>query len=131
MPVVQQPTGSYGYVAKDNVTQFSLSKNLALLAHSNSEFYTLDVGESFRVGFEKGLRTYEVIEVTYYQRIGHRFISLRDKVEYTEREIFERYYRGSGFITLQTCFTRYGNRYWGVVFIRAVPLRTGVYYKFE
>ena len=135
LPVVQQPSGSPGYVSsyEGQVTQFSMAAqygNVGLLAHNHlagRSFSGLAVGQEVRLVYGDGKVEYFVIaEVLRYQAMQPTspYSSFRnlDKDEVLSAEqMFKRVYRGDRHVTFQTCIEANGDLSWGRLFVVAVP----------
>ena len=135
MPVVQQPSGSPGYVSRNDseITQFSMAAqygNVGLLAHNHlagKYFSELAVGQEVRLVYGNGKVEYFIVaEVLRYQALQPNspwssFRNLgRDEVLSAE-EMFKRVYFGDHHVTFQTCIEKNGDLSWGRLFIVAVP----------
>jgi hypothetical protein len=135
LPVVQQPSGSPGYVSNTDgqLTQFSMAAqfgNLGLLAHNHlagKSFSQLVVGQEVRLVYGNGRVEYFVItEILQYQALQPTSMrsSFRDLVSdetITANQLFERVYTGKHHVTFQTCIEANGNLSWGRLFIVAMP----------
>jgi hypothetical protein len=135
LPVVQQPSGSPGYVSnyEGQLTQFSMAAqfgNLGLLAHNRlagKSFSELGVGQEVRLIYGNGRVEYFVItEILQYQALDPTSMrsAFRDLVTdetITANQLFERVYTGKRHVTFQTCIEANGNLSWGRLFIVATP----------
>ena len=120
-PVVPQ-NGNYSYVAGgDNITQFELADNQALLAHNfltGKYFHDIELGDTIVTITDKGVnRRYVVNNIDIYKREGNWFYSGEEI--YSHIEIFEMYYTNTAYLTLQTCVAKGTDYYWGVMFVEA------------
>jgi len=135
LPVVQQPSGSPGYVSNNDgqLTQFSMAAqfgNLGLLAHNHlagKSFSQLAVGQEVRLIYENGRVEYFVIsEILQYQALQpnsmrSEFRDLAIDETITANQLFERVYTGKHHVTFQTCIEANGNLSWGRLFVVATP----------
>ena len=135
LPVVQQPSGSPGYVSNydGQVTQFSMASqfgNLGLLAHNHlagKSFSQLAVGQEVKMIYGNGRVEYFVItEILQYQalqpnNVRSPFRDLATDETITANQLFERVYTGEHHLTFQTCIEANGNLSWGRLFIVAEP----------
>jgi len=135
LPVVQQPSGSPGYVSSDDgqVTQFSMAAqygNVGLLAHNHlagKSFSGLAVGQEVRLVYGDGKVEYFVIaEVLRYQAMQptspySSFRNLEKDEMLSAEQMFRRVYLGDRHITFQTCIEANGDLSWGRLFVVAVP----------
>ncbi|MGZ9222447.1 MAG: hypothetical protein ACXW4Q_10090 [Anaerolineales bacterium] len=135
LPVVQQPSGSPGYVSNydGQLTQFAMAAqfgNLGLLAHNHlagKSFSQLAVGQEVRLVYGNGRVEYFVItEILQYQALQPTSMlsAFRDLVTdktITANQLFERVYKGKHHVTFQTCIEANGNLSWGRLFIVATP----------
>jgi hypothetical protein len=134
-PVIQQPTGSPGYVSgyDGQVTQFSMAArygNVGLLAHNHlagKSFSGLAVGQEVRLVYGDGHVEYFVItEVLRYQAMQptslySSFRNLDNEELLTAEQMFKSVYMGDRHITFQTCIEANGNLSWGRLFVVAIP----------
>lgn len=136
LPVVQQPSGSPGYVSTVNgqATQFSMAAqfgNIGLLAHntlSGRYFSGLAVGQEVRLIYGGGeVETFVITEILQYQALQPNstqsdFVDLADGEKISAGKVFERVYTGKRHVTFQTCIAAEGNLSWGRLFVIAAPL---------
>lgn len=134
--VVQQPADNAAYVSTEleTVTQFrSAEKNgiTGLLAHnflSGKQFYDLIPGQEVRVIYGDGsFRSYEISQSYRFQKLTPSslqsdFIDLSSGEQVSTSQVFNRFYKGNGHLTLQTCLEARGLSNWGLTFIVATPL---------
>lgn len=142
LPVVQQPSGSPGYVSNydGQLTQFSMAAqfgNLGLLAHNHlagKSFSQLAVGQEVRLIYGNGRVEYFVItEILQYQALQPNsmrsaFRDLATDETITANQLFERVYTGERHVTFQTCIEANGNLSWGRSFIVATPKTQSPYF---
>lgn len=135
LPVVQQPSGSPGYVSNydGQLTQFSMASqfgNLGLLAHNHlagKSFSQLAVGQEVRLVYGNGKVEYFVItEILGYQAlqpnsVQSAFRDLATDETITAEQLFRRVYTGDRHVTFQTCIEANGDLSWGRLFIVATP----------
>ena len=135
LPVVQQPSGSPGYVSnyEGQLTQFSMASqfgNLGLLAHNHlagKSFSQLSVGQEVRMIYGNGRVEYFVItEILQYQalqpnNVRSPFRDLATDETITAEQLFKRVYTGDRHVTFQTCIEQNGDLSWGRLFIVATP----------
>ena len=135
LPVVQQPSGSPGYVSNydGQLTQFSMASqfgNLGLLAHNHlagKSFSQLAVGQEVRMIYGNGRVEYFVItEILQYQAmqptsVRSAFRDLATDETITANQLFKRVYTGKHHVTFQTCIEANGILSWGRLFIVATP----------
>ena len=135
LPVVQQPSGSPGYVSNRNgeVTQFSLASqfgNVGLLAHnylSGQSFSHLTVGQEIRLVYGgRRVEYFIVSEILRFQALRPNdprstFRDLETGEIWTADQLFRQVYGGSRHVTLQTCIEANGDLSWGRLFVIAVP----------
>jgi len=134
-PIVQQPSGSPGYVSSRDrqVTQFSMAAEygiVGLLAHNylaGRSFSELAVGQEVRLVYgDGGVEDFVVTEVLHYQALQpysplSSFRNLDDDETLSAEQMFRRVYLGDRHVTFQTCIEENGNLSWGRLFIIAVP----------
>lgn len=142
LPVIQQPSGSPGYVSNydGQLTQFSMAAqfgNLGLLAHNHlagKSFSQLAVGQEVRLIYGNGRVEYFVItEILQYQALQPNsmrstFRDLATNETITANQLFERVYTGERHVTFQTCIEANGNLSWGRSFIVATPKTQSPYF---
>ena len=134
-PIVQQPTGSPGYVSTTDgvVTQFGMASqygNIGLLAHNHLSgrfFSQLTVGQEVRLVYGDGSTEIFVIsEILQYQALQptspySSFRNLSKDETLSAEQMFKRVYFGDRHVTFQTCINANGNSSWGRLFVIAVP----------
>lgn len=134
--VIQQPTGQAGFVSAINgiVTQFRLAEqfgNIGLLAHnfaSGSLFPKLEKGSVVKVVYGDGsIKDFSITAIRKYQAVSpnsptSNFIDLETGEKLTAAGLFEREYKGSFHVVLQTCIAFENEASWGRLFITAEPL---------
>jgi hypothetical protein len=135
LPVVQQPSGSPGYVSSydGQVTQFSMAAqygNVGLLAHNHlagKSCSGLAPGQEVRLVYGDGKVAYFIItEVLRYQALQptspySSFRNLEKDEVLSAEQMFRRVYLGDRHVTFQTCIEANGNLSWGRLFVVAVP----------
>jgi hypothetical protein len=134
--VLQQPFRDVAYVSNENgtATQFrspALYGVVGLLAHnflSGRDFLSLLPGDEIRLVYGDGnFQRYRVIASADFERLTRSdvhsdFRDLQTQAILTSREIFDRFYRGNNYLTLQTCLEGEGYSDWGVRMVSAVPI---------
>lgn len=134
-PVVQQPSGSPGYVSTspNTVTQFKMASemgNIGLLAHNylaGADFSKLKKNDTIVLVFGSGYtQSFVVEEVLAYQAISplspySNFKDLVTQETVSAQQLFNKVYRGDFHLTLQTCIEKDGELSWGRLFIIAKP----------
>lgn len=135
LPVVQQPSGSAGYVSGTDgtATQFGMASqfgNIGILAHNNLSgkfFSQLAVGQEIRLVYGDGRVEYFVVkEVLKFQALQptspySSFKNLDKDETLTAEQMFKRAYTGDRHVTFQTCIAANGQSSWGRLFVIAVP----------
>jgi hypothetical protein len=135
LPVVQQPSGNFGYVSNNDeqITQFSMASqygNVGLLAHnylSGKIFSQLVVGQEVRLVYGDGKVEYFIVkEVLQYQASqpnsqSSSFRDIKDNTVLTVEQMFKRVYMGDRHVTFQTCIYAEGISSWGRLFVIAIP----------
>lgn len=135
LPVVQQPSGSPGYVSSYDglVTQFGMAAQygtIGLLAHNHlagRSFSGLAVGQEVRLVYGDGrVERFVISEVLEYQALQPTspYSSFRDLASdevLSAQQMFQQVYQGERHITFQTCIDAEGNPSWGRLFVIAVP----------
>jgi len=136
LPVVQQPSGSTGFVSgkPETVTQFQLAARynvLGFLAHnhlSGKEFFRMI--EGLQVVVVKGdgsFDRYRITAIDEYQKVTpgsnwSHYIDLETGERLTTYQVFGQYYQGDHHLIFQTCLARDGIETWGLRFIVAEPI---------
>ena len=134
-PVIQQPTGSAGYVSSvdGEITQFGMASqfgNVGLLAHNNLSgrfFSQLAIGQEVRLVYGNGkIETFVITEILQYQAIQptspySSFRDLSSDEMLTAEQMFKRAYMGDRHVTFQTCIAGPGSLSWGRLFVIATP----------
>jgi hypothetical protein len=134
--VIQQPFQDEAFVSNETgtATQFrtpALFGVVGLLAHnylSGRHFLSLLPGHEIRLVYGDGnYRRYRVTGSTDFERLTRSdvlsdFRDLRTQAILTSRELFNRFYRGDNYLTLQTCLEGDGYSNWGVRMVSAVPM---------
>ncbi|MEM5773450.1 MAG: hypothetical protein AAGU05_00505 [Anaerolineaceae bacterium] len=132
-PVVQQPSGSAGFVstADDVVTQFSTPSQfgtLGILAHNylaGISFFDLAVDQDVYVVYGDGSTDHYVIrDIRRFQALQPTsvysdFVDLDTHVSYSSTDVFYEVYGNSGMLVFQTCIENEGNSSWGRLFVIA------------
>ncbi len=97
---------------------------------SNSEILSLKEGDEIKVALDnESVMIYKVYTIDEYKRIQSRpldvFVDLKDNKQYSERLIFDMYYKlfSHTDLVLQTCIEKDGNKIWGVRFVVALPIK--------
>ena len=135
LPVVQQPSGSAGYVSNNDgeITQFRMATqfgNIGLLAHnhlSGKSFSQLTVGQEIRLVYGDGHVEYFIVtEVLRYQALQptspySSFKNLDKEETLSAEDMFKRVYFGDRHVTFQTCIEKDGELSWGRLFVIAIP----------
>jgi len=134
--VLQQPYQNNAYVSNEEgtATQFRLATRygvVGLLAHnylSGRYFLSLSPGHEVLVVFGDGhYSRYRVSDITDFERltindVHSNFRDLSTQSVITSVELFNRFYRGDNYLTLQTCLEGEGYTSWGVRMVSAVPV---------
>jgi hypothetical protein len=134
--VVQQPFQDAAFVSneKGTATQFqspALFGVVGLLAHnylSGRHFLYLSPGHEIRLVYGDGTyRRYQVVEFVDFERLTRSdvrsdFRDLKTQSILTNRQVFDRFYRGENKLTLQTCLEGDGYSNWGIRMVSAVPM---------
>ena len=131
--VVQQPSGSAGYVSTDSdvVTQFSTAAKfgtVGILAHNflaGISFFDLTPDEDVYVVYGDGSTAHYVIkDIRRFQALQPNspyssFVDLDTNVSYSSTNVFYEVYGNSGNLVLQTCIAADGIDSWGRLFVIA------------
>lgn len=131
--VVQQPSGSAGYVSAqaDVVTQFSTAAQfgtVGILAHNflaGISFFDLSAGEDVYVVYGDGSTAHYVItDIRQFQALQpnspySKFIDLETNTTYSSTDVFYEVYGNGGNLVLQTCIAANGIDSWGRLFVIA------------
>lgn len=131
--VVQQPSGSAGYVSTDAdvVTQFSTAAKfgtVGILAHNflaGISFFDLTPDEDVYVVYGDGSTAHYVIkDIRRFQALQPNspyssFVDLDTNVSYSSTDVFYEVYGNSGNLVLQTCIAADGINSWGRLFVIA------------
>jgi hypothetical protein len=132
--VVQQPSGSAGYVStrKNTLTQFGMASSYGsygILAHNylaGAYFSKLSSGSTITVTFSDGsTQNFTVSSVQSYQALNPTsmysdFADVNDSsTTISSTDLFMRTFGQSGALVLQTCISKNGNSSWGRMFVIA------------
>jgi hypothetical protein len=134
--VLQQPPQDVAYVSDEfgTATQFqspAFYGVVGLLAHnylSGRHFLSLTPGLEIRLVYGDGAyRRYRVVGFADFERLTRfdvrsDFRDLHTQTILTSRELFDRFYRGENFLTLQTCLEGEGISNWGIRMVSAMPI---------
>jgi hypothetical protein len=134
--IVQQPQGDSAFISGEDgtATQFQDAAAFGvtgLLAHnflSGRKFFNLNAGQTLSIIYGDGHRqTYRISAIDDYQRLSandlhSNFRELKSGLESSADEVFNKYYKGTPHVILQTCIEKGGEWTWGVRFIRAEPI---------
>jgi hypothetical protein len=134
--VLQQPPEDVAFVSNENgtATQFQSSAHfgvVGLLAHnylSGRHFLSIAPGHEIRLVYGDGsYRRYQVVGLADFERLTRfdvlsDFRDLQTQAILTSREVFDRFYRGNNYLTLQTCLEGDGDLNWGIRMVSAVPI---------
>jgi hypothetical protein len=134
--VIQQPQDDVAYVSNEfgTATQFqspAFYGVVGLLAHnylSGRHFLNLTPGLEIRLVYGDGAyRRYRVVGFADFERLTRfdvrsDFRDLHTQAILTSREMFDRFYRGENFLTLQTCLEGEGISNWGIRMVSAMPI---------
>ncbi len=132
-PVVQQPSGSAGFVStEDNVvTQFSTASQfgtVGILAHNflaGVSFFNLSVDQDVYVVYGDGSTDHYVISgIRRFQALQPNsaysdFVDLDTNISYSSTDVFYEVYSNSGMLVFQTCIANEGSSSWGRLFVIA------------
>ncbi|TAK13395.1 MAG: sortase [Anaerolineae bacterium] len=130
-PVIQN--GDSAPSAADTVGQYAAAArrgSIGLLAHNHSagrSFFVFSIGDLITLTFDDGsTQSYEVTAIHIYQAtdpddFSQPFLDDRGK-ELKAKEVFNREY-SPGTLTFQTCIAKDGHSSWGLLFIRAEPVK--------
>jgi hypothetical protein len=133
-PVIQQPSGSAGFVSTkvDTFTQFGMASSygsLGVLAHNylaGKYFGYLYSGSVIKVTFTDGsTKNYTVSIVKQYQALSpesaySQFLDLNNSGQIlSSTDLFLNTFGKNGALVLQTCIDKNGNSSWGRLFIIA------------
>jgi hypothetical protein len=136
LKVVQQPPQDAAFVSneKGTATQFqspAFYGAVGLLAHnylSGRYFLYLSPGHEIRLVYGNGTyRRYQVVEYVDFERLTRSdvrsdFRELKTQSIFTNRQVFDRFYRGENKLTMQTCLEGDGYSNWGIRMVSAVPM---------
>jgi hypothetical protein len=134
--VIQQPHEDVAYVSDEfgTATQFqspAFYGVVGLLAHnylSGRHFLSLTPGLEIRLVYGDGAyRRYRVVGLADFERLTRfdvrsDFRDLHTQTILTSRDMFDRFYRGENFLTLQTCLEGEGISNWGIRMVSAIPI---------
>jgi hypothetical protein len=136
-PIVSQPEQKPAWISgKDGVvTSFSLAGeagSTGLLAHyerAGKAFYNLKLEQLIQLIYGDGeIKTYRVSEIRFYRALSpsdplSNFATLDPPgQELTQEELFDKIYKVSGRLVLQTCLEGKGINTWGRMFVIAEPV---------
>lgn len=134
LPVVQQPSGSSGYVstASDTLTQFGMASqygSIGILAHNylaGKYFSSLSTGTVITLTFSDGsTKSYTVSDIKIYQALSpesmySNFVDVNNPSNVlSSSQMFLSTFGLNGALVLQTCVTKNGNSSWGRLFVIA------------
>lgn len=137
-PVVQQPSGSAGYVSTANnvITQFGMASQFGttgLLAHNflaGQFFSEVKQGDEIVLVYGDGhTQSFIVTATLKYQALDpfnpySDFKDLSTQSTLTANDLFSKVYGNPNRVVLQTCIDANGNSSWGRLFVIAEPAAT-------
>lgn len=121
-PSAANAVGQYAYAARRG--------SIGLLAHNysaGSSFFALGIDDLITLTFDDGsTQSYKVTAIRIYQAtdpddFSQPFVDDRGK-QLKPKEVFGREY-SPGTLTFQTCIAKDGHTSWGLLFIRAEPVK--------
>ena len=137
LPILQQPAGDMNYITPFDgaLTQYAppLENNvISLLAHNflaGRGFFHLETGSVVTIVYGDGrLANYQVSTIDRYQALSpldpySDFVDQADPSGTVQsfQQVYDRYYKASGYLVFQTCIERNGDLSWGRIFVVAQP----------
>lgn len=133
--IVPQPAGDAAYISTESGTATRFQKAdafgaIGLLAHntlSGSYFFSLRPGQKVALVYGDGrVSPYQVSEIADFERLARAdlrsdFLQLGANQTWTADQVFARFYKSPGRLTLQTCIRQGEAADWGVRFVVADP----------
>jgi hypothetical protein len=134
--VLQQPTGSPGYISPldDTVTEFGMARDygtIGMLAHNflaGDDFFQLEPSEIIYLVFgDSSVQPYTIVNILSYQALQptspySTFLNTDNPDEYlSAADLFYKIYGQEDALVLQTCIENQGVESWGRLFIIAIP----------